>query len=196
MRAVGTSPKHAAVLLMLAALVSIAHAESDRSAAVNQVTKSLTLAERSSAAFDQLSAVETGRSRVDQIDPVLAAAEAPGGDQLSAAEPAEPAAPGSACTLSPEQQSIVTSLEAQGRLPAGDCEMLAWFAQPGDKAEGEDRKSLAEAVISGAPETLGRESEADRLAKAELEERQAEVAASAAIALSILTPAVPVPPGK
>jgi hypothetical protein len=174
-------------------LASIAHAEADRSAAINQVTKSRTLAERSSAAFDQLSTVETGRSRVDQIDPALAAADAPGSDQLAAPDPA---APGSACTLSPEQQSIVTSLEAQGRLPAGDCEMVAWFAQPGDKGEGEDRQSLAEAVIAGAPEMLGRESEADRLAKAELEERQAEAAASAAIALTIFTPAVPVLPGK
>ena len=193
MRAGWASPKPAAILLTLAVLASMAHAEADRSAAINQVTKTRTLAERSSAAFDQLSTVETGRSRVDQIDPALAREDAPGNDQLAAAETA---APGSACILSPEQQSIVTSLEAQGRLPAGDCEMVAWFAQPGDKAEGEDRQSLAEAVNAGAPEMLGRESEADRLAQLELEKRQAEAAASAAIALTILTPAVPVPPGK
>ena len=193
MRAGWASPKLAAILLTLAAMASMAHAEADRSAAINQVTKTRTLAERSSAAFDQLSTVETGRSRVDQIDPALAREDAPGNDQLAAAETA---APSSACTLSPEQQSIVTSLEAQGKLPAGDCEMVAWFAQPGDKAEGEDRQSLAEAVIAGAPEMLGRESEADRLAQLELEKRQAEAAASAAIALTILTPAVPVPPGK
>jgi hypothetical protein len=193
MRAGWVSPNAAAILLTLAAMASMAHAEADRSAAINQVTKTRTLAERSSAAFDQLSTVETGRSRVDQIDPALAREDAPGNDQLAAAETA---APGSACTLSPEQQSIVTSLEAQGKLPAGDCEMVAWFAQPGDKAEGEDRQSLAEAVIAGAPEMLGRESEADRLAQLELEKRQAEAAASAAIALTILTPAVPVPPGK
>ena len=193
MRAGWASPKLAAILLTLAAMASMAHAEADRSAAINQVAKTRTLAERSSAAFDQLSTVETGRSRVDQIDPALAREDAPGNDQLAAAETA---APGSACILSPEQQSIVTSLEAQGRLPAGDCEMVAWFAQPGDKAEGEDRQSLAEAVIAGAPEMLGRESEADRLAQLELEKRQAEAAASAAIALTILTPAVPVPPGK
>ena len=193
MRAGWASPKLAAILLTLAAMASMAHAEADRSAAINQVAKTRTLAERSSAAFDQLSTVETGRSRVDQIDPALAREDAPGNDQLAAAETA---APGSACILSPEQQSIVTSLEAQGRLPAGDCEMVAWFAQPGDKAEGEDRQSLAEAVNAGAPEMLGRESEADRLAQLELEKRQAEAAASAAIALTILTPAVPVPPGK
>ena len=193
MRAGWASPKLAAILLTLAAMASMAHAEADRSAAINQVAKTRTLAERSSAAFDQLSTVETGRSRVDQIDPALAREDAPGNDQLAAAETA---APGSACILSPEQQSIVTSLEAQGKLPAGDCEMVAWFAQPGDKAEGEDRQSLAEAVIAGAPEMLGRESEADRLAQLELEKRQAEAAASAAIALTILTPAVPVPPGK
>ena len=74
--------------------------------------------------------------------------------------------------------------------------MVAWFAQPGDKGEAEDLQSLAEAVIAGAPEMLGRESEADRLARLELEKRQAEAAASAAIALTILTPVVPVPPGK
>ena len=193
MRAGWVSPNPAAILLTLAAMASMAHAEADRSAAINQVAKTRTLAERSSAAFDQLSTVETGRSRVDQIDPALAREDAPGNDQLAAAETA---APGSACILSPEQQSIVTSLEAQGKLPAGDCEMVAWFAQPGDKAEGEDRQSLAEAVIAGAPEMLGRESEADRLAQLELETREAEAAASAAIALTILTPAVPVPPGK
>jgi len=193
MRAGWPSPKHAAVLLTLAAVSAMAHAEADRSAAINQVTKLRTMAERSSAAFEQLSAVETGRSRVDQIDPALALSNAPDIDRLTAPEPA---APVSACTLSPEQQSIVTSLEAQGKLPAGDCEMVAWFAQPGDKVEGEDRQSLAEAVIAGSPEMLGRESEADRLAQQELERRQAEAAASAAIALTILTPAVPVPPGK
>jgi|APLow6443716910_1056828.scaffolds.fasta_scaffold204372_2 hypothetical protein len=187
------SSKHAAILLTLAALPGMAHADADRSAAINQVTKFRTMAERSSAAFEQLSTVETGRSRVDQIDPALALSDAPDSDRLTAPEPA---APVSACTLSPEQQSIVTSLEAQGKLPAGDCEMVAWFAQPGDKVEGEDRQSLAEAVIAGSPEMLGRESEADRLAQQELETREAEAAASAAIALTILTPAVPVPPGK
>lgn len=185
--------KLASLLLTLAAGTSAAHAEADRSAAINQVTKARTMAERSSAAFDQLSNVETGRSRVDQIDPALARADAPGSDRLTASDRI---APETGCTLSPEQQSIVTSLEAQGKLPAGDCEMVAWFAEPGDKGEGEDRQSLAEAVIAGAPEMLGRESEADRLAKAELEGRQAEDAASAAIALTIFTPAVPVPPGK
>lgn len=193
MRAGWPSPKHAALLLTLAAVPAMAHAEADRSAAMNQVTKFRTTAERSSAAFEQLSTVEAGRSRVDQIDPALALSDAPDIDRLTAPEPA---APVSACTLSPEQQSIVTSLEAQGKLPAGGCEMVTWFAQPGDKVEGEDRQSLAEAVFTGSPEMLGRESEADRLVKAELEERQAEAAASAAIALSIFTPEVPVPPGK
>ncbi|MBI1254588.1 MAG: hypothetical protein GC196_09635 [Hyphomonas sp.] len=193
MRAGWISPKHAAIVLSLAALAAIAQAEPDRSAAINQVTKLRTMAERSSAAFDQLSTVESGRSRVDQIDPALALAGSPDSDRLTAPEPAAPA---SACTLSPEQQSIVTSLEAQGKLPAGDCEMVAWFAQPGDKGEAEDLQSLAEAVIAGAPEMLGREPEADRLARLELEKRQAEAAASAAIALTILTPVVPVPPGK
>lgn len=186
------SPVQLLALLALAAPALMANAEADRSAAITQVTKSRTMAERSSAAFDQISTVESGRSRVDQIDPSLAMLDAPGIDRLSDAEPAASPAP---CVLTPEQQSIVTSLESQGKLPAGDCEMVAWFAQPGDKNEGEDRQSLAENVVAGAPELLGRDAEADRLAQLELEQRQAE-AAAAAIALSILAPPPPVPPGK
>jgi len=185
--------KLASLLLTLASGASAAHAEADRSAAINQVTKARTMAERSSAAFDQLSNVETGRSRVDQIDPALARADTPDSDRLTASDRI---APERGCALSPGQQSIVTSLEAQGKLPAGDCEMVAWFAQPGDKAESENRQSLAEAVIAGSPEMLGRESEADRLAQLERDRRQGEAAASAAIALTILTPVVPAPPGK
>lgn len=183
----------AAILTAVAASSSMSHAETGRSAAIRQVTEAGTIAERSSAAFDQISTVETGRSRLDQIDPSLARANAEGGERLAAGAPDELAA---GCSLTPEQQAIVTSLEAQGRLPAGVCEMAAWFAQPGDKVEGEDRRALAEAVLAGAPGMLGRDAEADRLAALELEQRQAEAAAAEAIALTILTPAVPVAPGN
>jgi len=74
--------------------------------------------------------------------------------------------------------------------------MVAWFAQPGDKVESEDRQSLAEAVVAGAPGMLGRDAEAGQLGALELEQRRAQAAAAAAIALTILTPVVPVPPGK
>lgn len=183
----------AAILMGLAATAQVSDAEAGRSAAISQVTEARTTAERSSAAFDQISTVETGRSRLDQIDPSLALADPGDSERLAAGAPEER---GSGCTLSPEQQSIVTSLEAQGRLPAGDCEMVAWFAQPGDKVESEDRQSLAEAVVAGAPGMLGRDAEAGRLGALELEQRRAQAAAAAAIALTILTPVVPVPPGK
>lgn len=183
----------AAILMGLAATAQVSDAEAGRSAAISQVTEARTTAERSSAAFDQISTVETGRSRLDQIDPSLALADPGDSERLAAGAPEER---GSGCTLSPEHQSIVTSLEAQGRLPAGDCEMVAWFAQPGDKVESEDRQSLAEAVVAGAPGMLGRDAEAGRLGALELEQRRAQAAAAAAIALTILTPVVPVPPGK
>jgi len=98
-------------------------------------------------------------------------------------------------TLTNEQQAIVTSLAAQGKLPAGDCEMAAWFAAPRDKDELEGRQSLAEAVVAGAPELLGRNAEADRLAEIEAEQQRAD-AAAAALALSLLAPPPPPPPGK
>lgn len=183
----------AAILMGLAATAQVSDAEAGRSAAISQVTEPRTTAERSSAAFDQISTVETGRCRLDQIDPSLALADTGDSERLAAGAPEER---GSGCTLSPEQQSIVTSLEAQGRLPAGDCEMVAWFAQPGDKVESEDRQSLAEAVVAGAPGMLGRDAEAGQLGALELEQRRAQAAAAAAIALTILTPVVPVPPGK
>lgn len=59
--------------LALALLASgAASADVDRSARITQVTRSTTMAERSSAAFDQISTVEAGRSSVSQIDPGLA----------------------------------------------------------------------------------------------------------------------------
>lgn len=177
-------------------LAPVAVAEADRSAAIKQVTRGATLAERSSAGFDQISTVAAGRtSAVDQIDPSLEATAVPelSGDRLSNPQDTRSPAP---CVLTPEQQAIVTSLESQGRLPAGDCEMVAWFGRPGDPVEGEERRSLAEAVISTSPELLGQEAEADRLARIEAERRQAEAATSEAIAAQILTPTLPGPPGK
>ncbi|MDP1555023.1 MAG: hypothetical protein Q8L84_06150 [Hyphomonas sp.] len=179
----------ALILLALAGTALSAQTEVDRSAAMKQLAGDQTMAERSSAAFDQISTVDADRARVDQIDPTLAAADLPDGDELSAGEPAARAA---GCGLTPEQQSIVTSLASQGRLPAGDCEMIAWLTRPGDKSESEDRQSVAEAVMSGAPELLGRDAEADRLAQLELEQRQAE---ATAFVFTVLPPA-PVPPGK
>ena len=95
--------------------------------------------------------------------------------------------------LSPEQQAIVTSLQSQGRLPAGECEMLAWFAQPGDPVEGDERRSLAEAVIVTSPELLGQESEADRQARLEADRAAAEAVAAGEIATTLF---MPVPPGN
>ena len=174
-------------------LAPIATAEADRSAAIKQVTRGATIAERSSAGFDQISTVAAGRtSAVDQIDPSLEAKSVPeaSGDKLSDVQAAGP------CVLTPEQQAIVTSLESQGRLPAGDCEMVAWFGRPGDEPDGDDRRSLAEAVVTTSPELLGQESEAARLARIEAERRQAEAAASEAIAATILMPTLPGAPGN
>lgn len=177
-------------------LAPVAVAEADRSAAIKQVTRGATLAERSSAGFDQISTVAAGRtSAVDQIDPSLEAKSVPeaSGDKLTDGQAAASAGP---CVLTPEQQAIVTSLQSQGRLPAGDCEMVAWFGRPGDEPDAEDRRSLAEAVVTTSPELLGQESEAARIARLEAERQQAEAAASAAIAATILTPTLPGPPGK
>ncbi|MFN7163982.1 MAG: hypothetical protein ACK4P2_04115 [Hyphomonas sp.] len=177
------------LLFSLAGAGGLSLAETDRSAAIRQVTGERPMAERSSAAFDQISTVAAGRGRVDQIDPALAPADLPDGDELTARDPALRA---SGCTLTPDQQSIVTSLAAQGRLPAGDCEMIAWLARPGDKSDSEDRRSVAEAVITAAPELLGRDADADRRAQLEIEQRQAE---AAAVIFSVLPP-LPVSPGK
>ncbi len=149
--------------LVFALLVgAAASADVDRSARITQVTRSTTMAERSSAAFDQISSVEAGRSSVTQIDPGLALKDDKSRPESLSAGQAPMSS--STCELTPEQQSIVTSLEAQGKLPAGDCEMVAWFAEPRDKSEAEDR--------------LARE--AEELARAE--------AAATAAAISLFSP--------
>ncbi|MFN3912310.1 hypothetical protein [Hyphomonas sp.] len=162
-------------------------ADADRSASIRQVTNSETLAERSSAAFEQIASVAAGRSSVSQIDPLAAEMETADSSDLGADR-----APGAtACILTPEQQSIVTSLESQGKLPAGDCELVAWFSEPGDKSEAEDRRALAESVAAAAPDLLGREAEAGQLAR-EAEELARAEAMATAIAVTIFAP----PPGE
>ncbi|HRI99599.1 MAG TPA: hypothetical protein PKV67_02390 [Hyphomonas sp.] len=176
-----------ASLALAASLASLAAgADPDRSAAIKQLAPGATPAERSSAAFDQITPVprET-RGRVDQIDPSMKPASEESG--LSAHNPT---ASRTGCTLTPEQRAIVTSLEAQGRLPAGDCEMAAFLAQPGDKSD-EDRRSLAAAVLATAPELVGQESEAARLARLAEERRQAAAAEAAAVVSTYLISPVP-----
>jgi hypothetical protein len=192
-----SNAKSALFVAVLAASAPLAQAEkATRSAGITQVTKGQTLAERSSAAFDQIATVQSGRSRLEQIDPSLALKDGAEIDRLAATE--TPSAV-DACTLTPEQQSIVTSLKAQGRLPEGECELVAWFARPGDKVQEKDRQDLAESVVTAAPELLGVETEAGRLAReaaeAELQRQQAD-AAAAAMALSILAPPPPAAPGN
>jgi hypothetical protein len=183
----------AAAALAVLVLSPVCHADPDRSAAIKQVTRGETLAERSSASFDQIATAATARrGAVEQLDPSL-----PDGsyleDDAANLTGAQGAGIAPACVLSPEQQAIVTSLQSQGRLPAGECEMLAWFAQPGDPVEGDERRSLAEAVIVTSPELLGQESEADRQARLEADRAAAEAVAAREIAATIL---MPVPPGN
>lgn len=180
----------ALLVLALAGAGTAAFADPDRSAAMVQLTPGATMAERSSAAVGQISTVENGRSRLDQIDPSIAASRESNSDVIEA-ETSRATPP--SCVLDPEQQAIVTSLTAQGKLPAGDCEMLAWFAEPRDKDEITGRQSIAEAVVTTAPELVGRDGEADRLARLEEEQRRADALAAAA-ALSLLAP--PPPPGQ
>ena len=183
----------AAALLAVVFAAPTAATETDRSAAIKQVTSGETLSERSNAGFDQIATISAGRtSAVDQIDPSLearAVSDSPS-DRTSETQDGARTSP---CVLTPEQQAIVTSLESQGRLPAGDCEMVAWFGRPGDRVESEDRRSLSEAVFVSSPELLGQEVEADRAARLEEERRQSEAAASEQIASTILTPAMPGP---
>jgi hypothetical protein len=171
----------AALAALLACLPS--GAEPDRSAAIRQLSSGATMAERSSAAFDQITSVmPQARGRVDQIDPSLRPASEDTG--LSAMASSAGRAP---CVLTAEQRAIVTSLEAQGRLPAGDCEMAAFLTQPGDKSE-EDRRVTVAAVLSTAPELAGQESEAGR--KARIAEESRAAAAEAAVS-TYLVPPVP-----
>ena len=192
MRARLFSNATAAALIASVCLVPAAAAEADRSAAIKQVTRGETLAERSSASFNQITPVTGNRSAVEQLDPNLQDDSYPenGAANLTGTQ-GTVVAP--VCVLSPEQQAIVTSLQSQGRLPAGECEMLAWFAQPGDPVDGDERRSLAEAVIATSPELLGQESEADRQARLQADREAAEAAAAREIAATIL---MPVPPGN
>jgi hypothetical protein len=183
--------------ILLAATVSVsfpAGADPERSAAIPQVQSSTKMEERSNAAFEQivLPGAGTRRGGVDQIDPALFANGAPDGAAFDL-DPSAESEQIPACTLTPEQQSIVTSLEAQGRLPAGDCEMVAWFAKPADKSE-EDRRALAAAVLAAAPELVGQESDEARASRLEAERLAAEAVAAAV--LTYLLPITPVDPGK
>ena len=183
----------AAAALAALVLSPVSHADPDRSAAIKQVTRGETLAERSSASFDQIATVTAARrGAVEQLDPTLPDGSYPDDDAANLTG-AQGAGISPACVLSPEQQAIVTSLQSQGRLPAGECEMLAWFAQPGDPVEGDERRSLAEAVIVTSPELLGQESEADRQARLEADRAAAEAVAAGEIAATIF---MPVPPGN
>lgn len=182
-----------AAALAVLVLSPVSHADPDRSAAIKQVTRGETLTERSSASFDQIAIASAARrGAVEQLAPSLLDGSYPENDagNLTGA-PGAGVAP--ACVLSSEQQAIVTSLQSQGRLPASECEMLAWFAQPGDPVEDDERRSLAEAVIVTSPELLGQESEADRQARAEADRAAAEAAAARDIAATIL---MLVPPGN
>lgn len=182
-----------AAALAVLVLSPVSHADPDRSAAIKQVTRGETLAERSSASFDQIATVTAARrGAVEQLDPSLPDGSYPENDAANLTG-AQGSVVAPACVLSPEQQAIVTSLQSQGRLPAGECEMLAWFAQPGDPVEGDERRSLAEAVIVTSPELLGQDSEAERQARAEADRAAAEAAAARDIAATIL---MPVPPGN
>lgn len=179
---------HRSAGLALAAMLTglAAGAEPDRSAAIKQLAPGSTPAERSNAAFEQITPVawET-RGRVDQIDPSLTSGSGESGLTADA-----PSGGRTGCVLTAEQRAIVTSLEAQGRLPAGDCEMAAFFAQPGDKSD-EDRRALSAAVLAAAPELAGRESDSERQARAEAESRQAAAEQAAATVTTYLLPPIP-----
>lgn len=172
------------LMLMTGGAGQVSAADPDRSAAIPQVTRGATLAERSAAGFEQIATVEAGRSKVEQIDPALAVRIEPEADRLLPG--AAPPPPEAGCRLTPDQQAIVTSLEAQGKLPAGDCEMVAWFARPGDKSENEERAALSVAVAGAAPELLGREGEAEAAARLAAEQR---AAADVTVSTTIFTPA-------
>lgn len=181
--------RSAGLLLAAALAVASAGAEPERSATIKQLAPGATLAERSNAAFEQITpATIDARGRVDQIDPTLAAAT----------DDTDLAATGAssmrrACVLTPDQLAIVTSLEAQGRLPAGDCEMAAFLAHPSDKSD-EDRRAAAAAVLAAAPELVGRESEAAVQAREAEERRQSAAAAETAAAVSTFL--LPKPSGQ
>lgn len=182
--------RYFAISFSVALFAPAAQAESSRSAAIRQVTSGETLPERSAAGFDQIATIDAGRGKVDQIDPALAMKVVPESDRLET----DPEVPSTGCSLTREQQAIVTSLQAQGKLPVGDCEMIAWFARPGDQSEGEER-ALAEAAAANAPELLGQEAERDRAARLEAEQQQAD-AAAVSVSTTIFTPVSPAPPGK
>lgn len=185
----GQSLRILSLALGLSVLVNGAvSADADRSASIRQVTNSETLAERSNAAFEQIASVATGRSSVSQIDPSTAARDTSGSGDLGADRAPDASA---GCVLTPEQQSIVTSLDSQGKLPAGDCELMVWFSEPGDKSEAEDRRALAESAVAAAPGLLGREAEAGQAAREAEELARAEAMANA-IAVTIFA----LPPGE
>lgn len=173
-------------LMLAAGLAPSAQAEKplpDRSASIPQLVREPSLSARSSAALDQISAVNAQtRGAVEQIDPsarAIAGADAeppPASTEvLTAGASAGTGAP-PACRLTPDQAAILQSLQMQAQVISDGCELIEWLAVTGaGRPVAEARRQEGEAVSALMPELLpaGAAPEADPRAAEEEAAREA-----------------------
>ena len=167
------------VFAMLIALTG-GPALADRSAKIDQVVRKDTVAERSNAALDQISAgPRTERGSIDQIDPSARARD--DGGQFDTAIPSLPRpAQTRGCEVSADQEAIIESLKAQGKVIGDDCDLIDWVAIAGDRSGKDERRAVGEALSATRPELLSLEAQRDKEAaeRAELERLEAARAAA------------------
>lgn len=153
----------------------------DRSAKIDQVVRKDTIAERSSAAFDQISATpRTGRGSIDQIDPSARPRDESGPFDTAVQRLPRPSPP-HGCDVSADQAAIIASLKAQGQIISEDCDLADWVAIAGDRSGKDERRATGEALSATRPELLSFEAQRDKEAAERAEQERLDAARAAAI---------------
>lgn len=170
----------AAAIAALAATAA-GPALADRSAKIDQVVKNDTLAERSTAAQDQIgTTIPERRGSIEQIDPAARPRYENDERALAVSAQRPPRQEERDCEVGADQAAIIESLKAQGKIVGDDCDLIDWVAVTGDRSGRDDRRAVAEALAATRPELLSIEAEREREQAEKLEQERIEAARAAA----------------